>query len=596
MGRDAPEPGVKNGSGDAELLTMGSRLATIMGVVGAVLLAGLWAVAPGQAAVTSAAAWQTGDPTFTPPTRKPAIQGVVYHGVWSDHTDSVRARILDDLAAGGVKYVRMDISWAQIQPTGPGSYDMAYAVPMIDQRLAEITARGMKALLLFHWAPAWSSGTTAMNGVPRDPVEFGVAAAWAANRWQSSLAGIELLNEPDSSAFLADTSPVTYTKLITAAYPRIKAVAPDLTVVAGAPMYVKTSWYTQFYANGGADNYDALGIHPYIAVTDQPPSTCETNQWMEYYPCNIPHLVKLMADNGDADKKIWATEYGWSSHDESSYSSPVPNWKRGTTEAEQAQFLIDMQNYVGQWPQVEAMFWYTSWNKNTGDQMEDNWGLLKRDFTRKPAYFAMKCVASGICGPGSTSAPSPTTASPTPTATPSPTTTTPAPTTAPLVRRGATWRINDTGKDLGTTWRATAYSDSTWRTGAAQLGYGDGDEATVLRYGTNASKKYPTYYARTSFDLASLPSTGLTLELLADDGAVVYLNGTEVLRQNMPTGTIRYATYASSNVSGAAESAWRSVAIPATALKTGKNVLAIEVHNDAANSSDISLDASLSVR
>lgn len=70
--------------------------------------------------------------------------------------------------------------------------------------------------------------------------------------------------------------------------------------------------------------------------------------------------------------------------------------------------MLEMQNQLGQWPQVEATFWYNEWNKATGDAHEDNWGLLKRDFTRKPAYFAMKCVASGICGGQATSEPTPT--------------------------------------------------------------------------------------------------------------------------------------------------------------------------------------------
>lgn len=391
-----------------------------------------------SAAVTGPQAWQSGDPTFTAPTNQPAITGVQYHGLWSDYTDSVRAQVLDDLAAAGVQYVRLDVAWAQIQPNLPsaanGGFDLGWAVPRIDARLKEITDRGMKALMVFYWAPQWSSGTADKNGVPRSAAEYGDAAAWAANRWKSSLTGMELWNEPDLPEFLANTSVATYTNLIKNAYPKIKAVAPNITVVAGAPTYVKTSWYQGFYANGGAGNYDALGIHPYIGVADQPASACDT-KYVEYYPCNIPNLIKLMADNGDADKKIWATEYGWSSHDESSYTAPVPNWKRGVTEAEQATNLLAMQNLLGQYPQVQASFWYNDWNKATGDQQEDNWGLLKRDFTRKPAYFAMKCAASGICGPSAvTPTPTPTTASPSPTpttASPSPTPTTASPTPTP---------------------------------------------------------------------------------------------------------------------------------------------------------------------
>ena len=455
------------------------------------------ALAPAaQAAVTQATPWQQGDPTFTAPVRKAPIVGVQYHGVWSDHTDSVRARLLDEMAAAGVTHVRLDIAWAMIQPSGPGSYDMGYGVPLIDKRIQEIAAHGMKTLLLFYWAPQWSSGTSAKNGVPRSAAEYGAAAAWAADRWESHLAGIELWNEPDLPEFLADQSPVTYTNLVKAAYPKIKAVAPSVTVVAGAPTYVKTSWYKQFYANGGADHYDALGIHPYSGLADKDPSYCDSGN-IEYYSCNIPNLVSLMQANGDGDKGIWVTEHGWSSHNSSTYASPTPNWKRGVTEAQQAKYLIAMQEQLGRWPQVQASFWYNEWNKASGDAQEDNFGLLRRDFTPKPAYFAMKCVASGICGDsGATPSPTPTTTpTPTPTATATPTVTpTPAPTaTVPAVPTGLKATATGT-KTVTLSWNAAAGATSyklfrNTKQIATTTGPGFGD--TGLRAGT----KY-TYVVR----------------------------------------------------------------------------------------------------
>lgn len=344
-----------------------------------------------------ASAWRPGEPVFEPPRATTPIVGVQYHATWDDKSPQTRDRILNEFEAAGVQYVRLDISWAMLQPDSPDSYDMQYWVPQIDQRMQELRAHGIKALIVFHWAPKWSSGTTERNGVPRDPVEFGEAAAWAAHRWQDDTVAIELLNEPDSDYFLANTDPLTFTNLVRAAYPRIKAVAPDVQVIAGAPEYVNTPWYEKFYAFGGADHYDALGIHPYIGEADASPSACIPSE-IRYYPCNIPNLISLMAAYGDSDKGIWATEYGWSTHTNATYPSPVPNWKRGVTREQQAQYLIEMQNVLSQWPQVKASFWYTAWDRDTGDAQVDNYGLLTRDFQRKPAYYAMRCVASGVCG------------------------------------------------------------------------------------------------------------------------------------------------------------------------------------------------------
>src|SRR5215210_8710358 len=95
-----------------------------------------------------------------------------------------------------------------------------------------------------------------------------------------------------------------------------------------------------------------------------------------------------------------------------------------------------------------------------------------------------------------------------------------------LIPTNAVWRFLDNGSDQGTAWRNPGFSDSTWRSGPAQLGYGDGDEATLVASGPSAAK-YITTYFRHQFPVAS-PVTDATLRLLRDDGAVVYVNGVEV--------------------------------------------------------------------
>ena len=71
-----------------------------------------------------------------------------------------------------------------------------------------------------------------------------------------------------------------------------------------------------------------------------------------------------------------------------------------------------------------------------------------------------------------------------------------------LVPTGAVWKYLDTGADQGTAWRAAAFNDSGWKTGAAELGYGDGDEATLVAYGPNSTSKYTTTYFRHAFTVA----------------------------------------------------------------------------------------------
>jgi hypothetical protein len=164
-----------------------------------------------------------------------------------------------------------------------------------------------------------------------------------------------------------------------------------------------------------------------------------------------------------------------------------------------------------------------------------------------------------------------------------------------IVSAGSVWKYLDNGSNQGTAWRALGFDDSAWKSGPAQLGYGDGDEATVVGYGPDPNNKYITTYFRQSFNVANPSSiTALNLSLVRDDGAVVYLNGTEIYRNNMPSGTIAYTTLASTTIGDADESAWYSANVNPAQLVAGNNVIAVEIHQCVATSSDISFDFQLS--
>ncbi len=158
-----------------------------------------------------------------------------------------------------------------------------------------------------------------------------------------------------------------------------------------------------------------------------------------------------------------------------------------------------------------------------------------------------------------------------------------------LVHPGSVWRYYDLGMEppiqSGTTWKQSAYDASSWSMGPAQLGYGDGDEITTIASSTL------TAYFRQSFTVNDVGDySDLNLQLTYDDGAVIYLNGTEIWRVNMPAGNITYNTFASSN---SGDNAIASTTLPNT-LVNGTNLLAVEVHQRNANSTDISFDFILS--
>ncbi len=160
-----------------------------------------------------------------------------------------------------------------------------------------------------------------------------------------------------------------------------------------------------------------------------------------------------------------------------------------------------------------------------------------------------------------------------------------------LIPAGSVWRYLDDGSDQGTNWAQIGFDESTWTNGPAQLGYGDGDEATEISYGGNQQSKHITYYFRNTFVLTrgqALALRGTELRVLRDDGAIVYLNGTEIFRSNMPTGSVDYLTRAGYQTGG--ENVYHPTNVPPHLFREGTNVVAAEVHQNSPTSSDLSFD------
>jgi hypothetical protein len=173
-------------------------------------------------------------------------------------------------------------------------------------------------------------------------------------------------------------------------------------------------------------------------------------------------------------------------------------------------------------------------------------------------------------------------------------------TATPLVKsavpnpaEAAIWKFKDDGSDQNTQWRSPTFDDSSWSSGPSELGYGD-TQATTVSYGPTSSAKFPTTYFRHTFNVTNPADyQGLTFRLLVDDGAVVFLNGTEIIRRNLPLGEITYRTYASAAADSAAETTFYPYNVPASLLLPGANVIAVEVHQISASSTDISFDLSV---
>ncbi|MEM7383628.1 MAG: CotH kinase family protein, partial [Verrucomicrobiota bacterium] len=163
-----------------------------------------------------------------------------------------------------------------------------------------------------------------------------------------------------------------------------------------------------------------------------------------------------------------------------------------------------------------------------------------------------------------------------------------------LIEKQSEWAYFDEGTAVPPEWIMPGFEGEGWKSGLAQFGYGEGDEATTIGYGPDRDDKFITTYFRRVFTVTDPEALEqpLALQALVDDGAIVYLNGVEVLRVRMPEESVSPGTPATAS---AEEQVFENWNLPAGALTEGFNVMAVEIHQEAADSSDVSFDLELSV-
>lgn len=164
-----------------------------------------------------------------------------------------------------------------------------------------------------------------------------------------------------------------------------------------------------------------------------------------------------------------------------------------------------------------------------------------------------------------------------------------------LVGRGQTWKYAaplSAAAAPPASWRDAAFDDSAWTSGPARIGWGGDGEVTAIP--TTPSKPNAMYFRKT-FTVANPGAFAAMLDLavIRDDGMVVYLNGTEIFRDNLPAGPLTYDTRALGSVGNSNERVPFRAQIPRTALLAGVNTLAVEIHQRNTNDDDCGFDCAL---
>ena len=335
-------------------------------------------------------------------------------------------RTVDLMKQAGVRWVRLNAEWKAVEGRGKGQYN-AGVLAEYDYAVAKVREAGIKVIMpIADGVPYWASA---------DPAKYQDASGSHWNRYyrptrmsdyadyvrfiaaRYSTQGVhvfEIWNEPNLPRFWpSGPNAAEYTEMLKAGYAGAHAGDPDATVLLGGLSDNDSGFLQQVYAAGGRAFFDGVADHTYPSKA---PTSCweESGRMARTAFCGIEEVRKTMVANGDSAKKIWITEFGWST-----YSSP---W--GVTEAQQAEYLTSAFKKLEAYPYVAAALWYSFrniyWLKDDPASWDANLGLLRVDFSPKPAYSAFKAYATAP--QGSTSPPPPTAPTePSPTKKPRPT-------------------------------------------------------------------------------------------------------------------------------------------------------------------------------
>jgi hypothetical protein len=309
----------------------------------------------------------------------PTTIGIADSDIWFRSPADVN-KSFDAMVATNVKTVRIGIPWAGVEQV-QGQLNWTDA----DKLVNAAVSRNMAILVAINSTPAWSVAPSnpPIVSPPASMATFADFCAKVAKRYKGKISAYEVWNEPNGIQFWRPApDAAAYTSMLRAVYPKIKAVDSRVTVIGGVLGSVAdlgtwlinpVTFLNQMYAAGAKNNFDAISFHPYQYTLKFSDGVLTQNS-----PVNqLMQMRQAMVGNGDAAKKIWASEYG----------QPVA----GSSEATQSDFIADIMTKWQEMPYTGPLLMYTLLDKNTGSSdVEDTFGIYRSDWSAKPAQQTMK--------------------------------------------------------------------------------------------------------------------------------------------------------------------------------------------------------------
>jgi hypothetical protein len=395
---------------------LGTRQRLLVGLIAFGVLVGVATATVAQSSsspgrTVPSITWETADPSVAPP--PPLTAGVLGFGVaygdtltWKNDKDLARA--LQDANDLGATWIRVDLSWNDIQPESSGDYLWGRF-----DRIAEgARAHRLNVLATIAYTPAWARQSACMDTpscAPADPAAFAAFAAKAAARYAP--VGVhtwEVWNEPNYGFWTPRADPAGYERLLADTSAALRKADSRAFVVLGGLAAVPTDsvkgalspydFLSAVFKLGGGRAVDAVGYHPYNGA-NLPSAYGDGQTPFDKITGTKDSVAAALAKYGSADTPIWITETGVSTNapgpaaDGTSYQPAASH----VTEAYQAQIAANTVTTLAANPHVATMFWYSDQDSAQAQDYTDLgafFGLRRYDGTARPAFGALKTAIS----------------------------------------------------------------------------------------------------------------------------------------------------------------------------------------------------------
>lgn len=310
-------------------------------------------------------------------------------------------RALADTVDLGANWIKIDLSWASIQPSDQAHFEWADT----DRAIDAARRHGLKVLGVVTYTPPWarSRGCRTFSCPPARAADFAAFAAAVVAHYGNRVATVQVWNEPNLSMFWVRPDPGRYADLLRATVVAIRHEHwRGMLLFAGLATRLHSSavsfsapdFLTAVCRLGACRGVQGVGYHPYTYPELPSHRSDPPNAWQRLTTSTptAPSMWSALHEAGLEHAELWITEYGAPSATPGEHFQPPL-----VDEAEQGRIIADAVHLAARARGViGGLFIYTWRDLPTRVSKEGHFGLRRADGSAKPAYGAVKRAVADL--------------------------------------------------------------------------------------------------------------------------------------------------------------------------------------------------------